>query len=181
MTIKRTPENDEIMQEFVFQRGMILTCFAQIEWFLGKLLIEAHAHPNYAEQDLSFSITVERRIKRVRRLFEVPGPFHEFHDRMSAVLDELETNIETRNFMAHGVMISSAHPTHGIVFRMRMFTAFKGGKEADGKMDFVLSQLVNDTKAISDTTKRFIAIVREIAARHSLEVFYPEFEDEVSK
>jgi hypothetical protein len=48
-------------------------------------------------------------------------------------------------------------------------------------MDFAVGQLVSDAKAISDTTKRFIAIVREIAARHSLEVFYPEFEDEVSK
>ena len=148
---------------------------------MGKLLIEAHAHPDYTEQDLSFSIKVERRIKRVRQLFEAPGPFHEFRDRMSAVLDELETYIETRNFMAHGVVICSPHCKHGIVFRMRTFTAFKGGEEAEGKMDFPVGQLVNDTKAISDTTKRFIAIVREIAARHSLEVFYPEFEDEVSK
>ena len=178
MTIERTPENDRIFEEFLFHRGMILTCFAQVEWFLGKLLIEAHAHPEYASQNLSFSINIERRIKLLRRLFAASGPFHGFDDRVSAVLDELETYVEKRNFMAHGVLISALNPKHGIVFRLRMFKAFKGGEEAEGKMDFTLDQLIKETKAISTTTKRFIEVVREIANLHSLEVFYPKFEDE---
>ena len=59
-----------------------------------------------------------------------------------------------------------------------MFKAFKGGEETEGKMDFTLDQLIKETKAISTTTKRFIEIVREIANVHSLEAFYPKFEDE---
>ncbi len=56
---------------------------------------------------------------------------------------------------------------------MRMFRAFKGGEEAEGKMDFTLDQLIRETKSISTTAKRFISIVREIADLYSLEAFYP--------
>ena len=141
-------------------------------------MVEAHAHPEYASQDLSFSIRIERRIQLIRKLFRASGPFHEFDDRVSAVLDELETYVEARNFMAHGVVISAPHPKHGIVFRMRMFRAFKGGEEAEGKMDFTLDQLIRETKSISTTAKRFISIVREIADLYSLKAFYPTFENE---
>lgn len=176
MTIARTSENDTIMEQMLIQRGMILTCFAQIEWFLGKMLIEAHAHREYGDQDLSFSINIEKRIRLVRQLLKAEGPYHEFNERMTTILDQLEGYIELRNFMAHGVLISSFHETHGVVFRMRMFKAFKGGEEAEGIMDFSISKLVNETKSISDTAKNMIKIVRQIAQKHSLDIFYPSFD-----
>jgi len=172
MSIERSAENDALMEAVLIHRGMFLTCFSQVEWFLAKILVEANGYPEYSELDLSFSIKVERRIKLVRQLLAAEGPFHKFQERLCLILDRIEEFIEFRNFMAHSVLISDPHPIYGIIFRMRMFRAFKGGNQMEGSIDFNAGQLRQKTNDLSGVTREFIAIIREISQEYDLDLSF---------
>lgn len=173
--IERNIANDEIMNQFLLSRGMILTCFSQVEWFMAKILVEAHAFPEYGALNLDFSIQADTRAKKLRVLFNEQGPMHKYGDTLLPLMDEVMKYAETRNFMAHGVCIASSSAAHGIVFRLRMFKRMPGSDDHEGKIDFTVEQLKVDTQAISGATKAFIGQARLIWQELGMKNFDVEF------
>lgn len=160
--IERNAVNDFITEQFLINRGTILTSFAQVEWFMAKILVEAHAFPEYANLNLDFSIQAETRAKKLRVLFEAEGPLRKYRDTLIPLVDEVMGYSETRNFMAHGVSIGTPSEKHGITFRVKMFKQMKGGEDHEGKIDFTIEQLGDESKALSAAAVQFIRQVRTI-------------------
>lgn len=174
-SIKQTPENDILMEQFLLSRGSILTCFSQVEWFMAKILIEAHAFPEYNGVNLDFSIQAESRAKKLRMLFTAEGRLKKYADELLPLVDEIMEYSETRNFMAHGVVIAASSEKHGIVFRMKMFKRMPGADDHEGNIDFTADQLKTEATAISTTTKDFISKIRLVWNEQDMKNFEVEF------
>jgi hypothetical protein len=173
--IERNEANDAIMEQFIFNRELVLTCFSQVEWFMAKILVEAHAFPEYSSLNLDFSIQAESRAKKLRSLLAGPGPLQKHGATLSSLIDEMMKYSETRNFMAHGVCVAAPSTAHGVVFRLKMFKRMPGAADHEGKIDFTVDQLVREAQGISDATKRFINQMRTIWVELGMKNFDVEF------
>jgi hypothetical protein len=63
-----SPEASAAMGRLMDNRGAILIAFAQVEWFLAKLIVEASNFDQYKAIDLSFSQDAEKRAERVKKI-----------------------------------------------------------------------------------------------------------------
>lgn len=160
--IEKTAANDAIMEQFLLSRGCILTAFGQVEWFMAKLLIEAHAYAEYKNLNLDFSIQAETRAKKLRVLLGEEGPLKKYESTLIPLVDEVMSYAEIRNFMAHGVCVTTPSNEHSILFRVKMFKRMPGADDHEGKIDFTVDQLAGQTKALSTATVAFVHQVRLI-------------------
>lgn len=99
-----TPSNEhqDVIEEGQRLRGWIANAYAQIEFFLGDVIVRGLAMPEYMEMSRTLPHGSPDRIKRVRRMLECTGFFSDYHDDLIAILDEFEDHHETRNLLAHG-------------------------------------------------------------------------------
>jgi hypothetical protein len=163
------------MDQFLRNRGFILTCFAQFEWFMAKILVEAHAFPEYHDLNLDFSIQAETRARKIRVLFGSEGRLKKYSNEFLPLVDKIMEYSETRNFMAHGVAITTPSAEHGVFFRMKIFKRMTGSDDHEGKIDFTVEQLTADTEAIGSATKEFISTIKKIWNEQGMKNFDVEF------
>ena len=95
-------EHQAIIEEGQRLRGWIANAYAQIEFFLGDVIVRSLVLPEYQDIGEVLPHGSPDRIKRVRRIMERDGFFSDYRDELSAVVDEFENHHETRNLLAHG-------------------------------------------------------------------------------
>jgi hypothetical protein len=143
-------------------RGATLIAFAQVEWFLAKIIIEAKAFKEYAALDLSFSQDAEKRADRVREVLKVKGPFSPYAKDLSGKIDDVLKFVELRNFSAHALLIRPDTFELSAPMRFRMFRMLKGGELKDGKLDLTIKEYTNQQAALTAAAREFVGVVRKI-------------------
>jgi hypothetical protein len=73
-------ETAAYVEKLLDARGATILAFAQLEWFLAKIILEAKEFDQYAGVDLSFSQDAEKRAAVVRKILNVQGPFSPYAD-----------------------------------------------------------------------------------------------------
>lgn len=71
MSDQVSPEASAYVDNILDYRGATILAFAQVEWFLAKIILEAKAFDEYAGVDLSFSQDAEKRAAVVKKLLNV--------------------------------------------------------------------------------------------------------------
>ena len=99
------PEISEAMGKLIDTRGAILIAFAQVEWFLAKLVAVAATYDHYKNLDLSFSQDAEKRAQRLREILDVQGPFSKYADSLKKSVDDVLSFAQLRNFCTHGLLV----------------------------------------------------------------------------
>jgi hypothetical protein len=153
-----------LMDKLLDTRGATLFAFAQVEWFLAKIILEAKAFEQYKSLDLSFTQDAEKRADRVKELLNVQGPFSPYADNLRKTIDEVLKSVDMRNFAAHGLFVradpddfSMSAPMH-----LRMFRMYKGGELVDGKLDLTMKEYTDRQVALTAAARDFITLVRKI-------------------
>lgn len=176
MPSDRSPTPAQLLdiEKLIDARGGVLGLFAQVEWFLAKLLLEAQHYPAYASIDLSFSEHVEKRAQKVRTLLSAEGPYTPYcHDLLTA-LDKVMEFHELRNFSAHGVLI---HQYREGVFHLhfRMYRMFKGGDLKEGFKHYTLPSYLEEVRQLGSSARQFVKAVHKLASDLGLQNVEAEF------
>ncbi|HTB03399.1 MAG TPA: hypothetical protein VK804_23265 [Bradyrhizobium sp.] len=169
-------EASAFMDKLFDARGGTLLAFAQVEWFLAKIILEAKEFEQYQGIDLSFSQDAEKRASKVEALLDVKGPFTPYADKLRSSLDEVMNFVELRGFAAHGLLVrpepdnfSLSSPIH-----FRMFRMFKGGELIEGKLNLTMKQYTDQQTALSTAARKFVAVVRKMWVELELKQLEPE-------
>jgi len=111
MSDQVSPEASAYVDNILDYRGATILAFAQVEWFLAKIILEAKAFDEYAGVDLSFSQDAEKRAAVVKKLLNVKGPFSPYADDLRKAIDNVMQYVELRIFPR---MVSSFDRTPAI-------------------------------------------------------------------
>src|SRR5262249_17027100 len=108
MPVKRmsgqlSPEASALVDKILYYRGATILAFAQVEWFLARIILEAGAFDEYTGVDRSFSQDAEKRAAVVKRLLNVQGAFSPYADELRKAIDNVMRYAELRNLSAHGL------------------------------------------------------------------------------
>ncbi|MDN5000672.1 hypothetical protein ACFQZO_07245 [Bradyrhizobium sp. GCM10027634] len=159
-----SPEASKFITKLYDARGATLLAFAQVEWFLAKLIVEAASFEQYQALDLSFSHDAGKRAERLKTILNVDGPFSPYADELRTEIGQVMSYEELRNFSAHGMLIrpdpndtSLSSPIH-----LRMFQMFKGGQLVELKKDTTLKAYTDDQEALAAAANRFMTTVKAI-------------------
>jgi hypothetical protein len=165
-----------LMDKLLDSRGATLFAFAQVEWFLAKIILEAKAFEQYRHLDLSFTQDAEKRADRLKELLEVQGPFSPYAHDLRRTIDDVLKSVDIRNFAAHGLFVradpndfSMASPIH-----LRMFRMYKGGELIDGKLDLTLKEYTDRQATLTRAARDFIAVARKMWTELKLKQLDPE-------
>jgi len=106
MPVKRmsgqlSPEASALVDKILDYRGATILAFAQVEWFLARIILEAGAFDEYTGVDRSFSQDAEKRAAVVKRLLNVQGAFSPYADELRKAIDNVMRYAELRNLSAH--------------------------------------------------------------------------------
>lgn len=172
--IPMPPELNKALGNFIDVRGGFLTLFAQVEWFLAKIIVEANGFPEYQDLDLSFSQDFEKRAARVRKILSISGPLSPYADELLAAIDRISAFTDLRNFSAHGVL-THRWTNETLLLRFRMFKMFKGGELKDGLLDCSLEEYHDALRQASNAAKEFSAVVSRIWTDLGMANFEPQF------
>lgn len=154
----------EFIQKLIDNRGATLLSFAQVEWFLAKIIVEAKDRPEYKNLDLSFSQNVETRAEKVEALLQVEGPFTPYKIDLGKAMAAVLEHIELRNFAAHGLMVRLDDQDFSLNSRIhfRLFRMLKGGVLTEECRERTLKQYTDEQAALSSSARAFIVLVRKI-------------------
>src|SRR5262249_52722152 len=94
---KLSPAADAAIEKLLDRRGGILIAFAQVEWFLAKLIVEAAKFDEYRGLDLSFSQDAEKRAERLRKILNVDGPFSPYASDLTKYLEVVIKHVPLRS------------------------------------------------------------------------------------
>jgi hypothetical protein len=122
-------EASEFADKLIDSRGGILMAFAQVEWYLAKLIAEASAYDEYKALDLSFSQDAEKRAERLKKILNVDGPFSPYADALNKSLDKVIAHVQLRTMSAHGLVVRPDPEDLSLSSKLhfRMFRMYKGG------------------------------------------------------
>src|SRR5712675_709368 len=93
------------VEKLLDARGATILAFAQVGWFLAKIVLEAKEFDQYSGVDLSFSQDAEKRATVVKKLLNVRGPFSPYADDLRNAIDNVMKYVELRHFSAHGLIV----------------------------------------------------------------------------
>jgi hypothetical protein len=71
-------------------RGNTILAFAQVEWFLAKIIIRSlsrQTFPEYCAVDLSFSQDADKRATVTKKISNVQGPFSPYANDLVKTID----------------------------------------------------------------------------------------------
>ncbi len=83
-------------------RGAIIGRYAEVEFFLGDIVVRCQALPEYAALPDSFPYKPSKRPGRVRQFLGLPGPLSAYKEALERTMSELEVFEELRHFLVHG-------------------------------------------------------------------------------
>lgn len=162
MNAKPPPEILEAMGKLIDTRGAVLIAFAQVEWFLAKLIEVAATFDKYKNLDLSFSQDAEKRAQRLREILEVDGPLRKYADALQKPIDRVMSHAQLRHFCAHGLLVRPESMSLGSKMHFRMFKMFKGGELKEETLDLTIKEFTDKEKDLMAATKDFVAAIRKI-------------------
>jgi uncharacterized protein YbaP (TraB family) len=87
MSDQLSEEAAAFVEKLLDVRGATILAFAQVEWFLAKIILEAKEFDQYSGVDLSFSQDAEKRATVVKKLLNVRGPFSPYADNLRKAMD----------------------------------------------------------------------------------------------
>ncbi|WP_448043879.1 hypothetical protein [Bradyrhizobium liaoningense] len=153
---------NEFITKLMDSRGAIMLAFAQVEWFLAKLIVEASKYEQYQALDLSFSQDADKRAERLKKILNVDGPFSPYAKRLIKAIDEVMAHITLRTMSAHGLTVRPDSLGLSEKIHFRMYRMFKGGVLNEEKLDLTIKEYTDQAGALSTAARAFVQIVREI-------------------
>ena len=157
-----TPELSAVMDRLLDSRGGILIAFAQVEWSMAKLIVEASAFKEYRDLDLSFSQDAEKRAERLATILSTKGPLSPYADELQKCIDRVIKYVPLRTMAAHGLMVRPDSLTLDTAVHFRLFRMYRGGELKEETQDLTIKQYSDQASDLSSAAKEFIAIIRKI-------------------
>ena len=174
MATSLPPQAEAAIEKLIDSRGGILIAFAQVEWFLAKLVVEAAEFRDYAGLELSFSQDAEKRAERLRKILSTPGPFSPYAADLNKHLDVVIKHVPLRSMAAHGLMIRPPDLTLNSIIHFRMYRMYKGGNLVEEKQNLTIKEYTDQTAELSSAAREFVKVVRKIWTELGLEHLDPE-------
>jgi hypothetical protein len=176
MTARLSPEASAFMENLFDARGATLLAFAQVEWYLAKLILEAKAFDQYKDLDLSFTQDAEKRADRLKEVLNVEGPFSPYADELRTAIDEVMKAVELRTFAAHGLIVRLDPDDFSLSSKLhlRMFRMYKGGKLEDLTLERTMKEYSEEQRALTKAAGAFGQVVEKMWADLKLKQLYPE-------
>jgi len=153
---------NEFISKLMDSRGAIMLAFAQVEWFLAKLIVEASKYEQYQALDLSFSQDADKRADRLKKILNVDGPFSPYAKRLIKTIDEVMAHIPLRTMSAHGLTVRPDSLALSEKIHFRMYRMFKGGVLHEEKLGLTIKEYTDQAAALTAAAKNLVQIVREI-------------------
>lgn len=157
-----TPEASATIDKLLDSRGGILIAFAQVEWFLAKLIVEASAFKEYKHLDLTFSQDAEKRAERLAVILATNGPFSPYAAELQKCIDRVIKYVPLRTMAAHGLMVRPDSLSLDTILHFRLFRMYRGGELKEETQDLTVKQYSDQAGDLSSAAKEFVAIVRKI-------------------
>jgi hypothetical protein len=153
MANQLSAEANAYVEKLLDARGYTILAFAQVEWLLAKIVIEAKEFDQYSGVDLSFSQDFEKRATAVKKLLNVDGPFSPYADDLKKAIDNVAKYIELRNFSAHGLLIQLDPEDFSLSSKLhfRMYRMLKAGKLEDAKRELTLKEYTDGLHPVPKT------------------------------
>jgi hypothetical protein len=164
MMVQLSPEASAFMEKIVDGRGASILAFAQVEWFLAKIILEAKDRTEYKHLDLSFSQDAEKRAERVKAILGVQGAFTPYSDELRRTIDAILQYVDLRNYAAHGLLVRVDPNDFSLSSKLlfRMFRMYKDNKLVDGSRLLTLKDYTDEQAALTKAAREFVAVVRKI-------------------
>ncbi|MGJ5119427.1 hypothetical protein [Bradyrhizobium oligotrophicum] len=159
-----TAEASAFMQRIIDSRGATLMSYAQVEWYLAKLIIEGKSYDQYQHMKLSFSQDAKTRADTIKSMLKVDGPFSPYGDRLIKAMDDVLSHEELRNYAAHGLLVRPDPDdcSLGAKIHLRRFKMLKGGNLEDANRTLTLKQYYDEQESLVGAAKAFCSVVRGI-------------------
>lgn len=149
-------------------RGAIIGRYAEVEFFLGDIVVRCQALPEYATLPDTFPYKPSKRPGRVRQLLELPGPLTAYKEALERAMSELEVFEELRHFLAHG---HQELTTRGDSWHQLSYNLYR---EQDRR--YVLFEIKTDLEnlearrmEIAHLAQAALSLMSEIYLQHGLE------------
>lgn len=176
MSDQLSEEAAAFVEKLLDVRGATILAFAQVEWFLAKIILEAKEFDQYSGVDLSFSQDAEKRATVVKKLLNVRGPFSPYADNLRKAMDNVMKYVELRHFSAHALIV---RPDPGDIslsskLRFRMYRMLKGGKLDDVHRELTLKEYTDEQAGLTKAAREFQDVVRKLWTDLKLKRLDPE-------
>jgi hypothetical protein len=170
------PAASAFVDKLLDTRGATILAFAQVEWFLAKIILEAKVFEQYSAVDLSFSQDAEKRATKVKELLDLEGPFSPYADDLRKTIDKVMEYVELRNFAAHGLVVrpDSGDTSLSSKLHFRMFRMYKGGKLDDASRELTIKEYTDEQVGLTKAAREFVGVVRKLWAELKLTQLDPE-------
>ena len=149
-------------------RGWIANAYAQIEFFLGDVIVRSLIIPEYESVGQVLPHGTPDRIKRVRRILEFNGIFTEFRDELAGIVDEFEDHHEIRNLLAHGFCEFHYTPSGDCGLKFRKWHRVPDRQDAQLIQTFRLVDLEYEKAIIVELSQRALGLFHRIHDRLGL-------------
>ena len=164
MSDESCPRASAFMEKLFDSRGATILAFAQVEWFLAKIILEAKNFEQYAAVDLSFTQDAEKRAGKIKELLDLQGPFSPYADDLRKTIDKVMEFVTLRNFAAHALI---ARPDPGDFslsskLHFRMFRMYKGGKLDDAYRELTMKEYTDEQAALTKAAREFGNVVKKL-------------------
>lgn len=124
-------------------RGWIVNSFAQVEYLLGDLILRCRAYPEYVDHTQTLPHGAADRISRVRIILRREGPLAQDAADITAILDHLAAQQDTRNLLVHGFS-TVLHTTREVGFHFQKFHRQPDRQDARLVRTFTLEGLTRE-------------------------------------
>ena len=157
-------EASAFVEKLTDARGYTILAFAQVEWFLAKIILEARAFDEYLGVDLSFSQDAEKRAAVLKKVLNVQGPFSPYADDLRKAIDNVMKYVELRSFSAHGLIVRPDPGDFSLSskLRFRMYRMLRGGKLDDAHREFTLKEYTDEQAGLTKAAREFQDVVRKL-------------------
>ncbi len=157
-------EASAFIQCIIDARGITISSYAQVEWYLAKLILEGKEYDQYQQIDLSFSQDAKTRADKIRAMLKVDGPLSPYADKLTKAMDDVLAHEELRNYAAHGLLVRPDPNDYSLSSKihLRRFKMFKGGKLDDASRTLTLKEYTDEQVALTKAAKSFFSIVQRI-------------------
>jgi hypothetical protein len=161
MSDQLSQDQSNYIDTLLDKRGATLTAFAQVEWLLAKIILEAKKYDEYQAMDLSFTQDAEKRARAVKTILNVQGPFSPYADELRAAIDTVLSYADLRNFAAHGLLV---RPDPGDIslsskLYFRMFRMYNGATLEDKTQEYTLKDYTDKQAALTKAARDFKSLV----------------------
>jgi hypothetical protein len=160
-----TEEENKYISDLMENRGAILMAFAQVEWFLAKLIVEASAYEQYAALDLSFSQDAEKRAEKLQKILNVDGPFSPYAADLRSALDVIIKEVDFRTMAAHGMTIRPDDFRLSGKIYFRMYRMYKNGDLKLESLDLTMKEYTDRSSALTSAAREFVAVSRKMSEK----------------